>query len=55
VAENGILGYEDDMVSNLFRRGVELRRLKKQAERWIPRPLHKPLLKAFQRARGIGR
>ncbi|MFC2473257.1 MAG: rhamnan synthesis F family protein, partial [Actinomyces sp.] len=55
VAENGILGYEDDMVSNLFRRGVELRRLKKKAERWIPRPLHKPLLKAFQRARGIGR
>ena len=54
VAENGILGYEDDMVSNLFRRGVELKRLKKKAERWIPRPLHKPLLKAFQRARGIG-
>ena len=42
------------MVSNLYRRGVELRRLKKQAERWIPRPLHRPLLKAFSRVRRIG-
>ncbi len=49
VAENGILGYEDDMAKQLFRRGVELRRLKKQAERAGFAP-SAPLLKAFRRA-----
>ena len=55
VAENGILGYEDDMVNNLRKRGAERKRIKKQVARWVPAPLHRPLVRAYRRARRIGR
>ena len=55
MAENGILGYEDDMVNNLRKRGAERKRIKKQVARWVPAPLHRPLVRAYRRARRIGR